>query len=385
MTVVMRAREGEGGVVLATDEVIQPTKSVMPAIVADGTIRTYTYYMRLEQLSSNNSVGLDAVYDILPAGFSGTTYIAGSSKLRVDSGAWEDFGNPLIESSGYGGQVRLRWPNPGDPVWSDALGKFTLPMRDFEVRQVKELQFQVRGSLGNNDIHVNWVVLDPWDTLSGPQARITVGSPANPDDWGTLGGFEVGKTVVPDIIQPGVETDVLYTISIVNHNGSTEALQEITDYLPPGFTYVGNSASGNITTNNPQGWPNLPVETLNGLQRQVLRWTSTEIPPGNKSFAAGQTKTLTFHALTTKDVSGSYYNEVQARPDLPVPKIVYEIIGPDDTIAGDDVIWNTAYSWNTGTVLVPFYDSRADAGEVIIDSNLGLVEGGIAIQSWMVY
>jgi len=388
MTVVMRAREGEGGIVLATDDIVKPTKSVSASgyptdpttggiTVPNGNSRTYTYIIRLERLSPNEPSQLTTVYDILPAGFSGLTYVNNSSKLRVDGGSWENFGNPLVESSGYGGQVRLRWP---------ASGNFTSPVRDFAVRQVKELQFQVTGSLPSNSVNVNWTVLDPWDTLSGPQSKITVGSPSNPNIWGSMGGFEVGKTVVPDIIPPGEPTEIQYTLTIINHNNSTEALQEVTDYLPSGFNYVDNSTGGNITTNNPQGWPNIPTVTLNGVERQVLRWTSTQIPPGNKSFSAGQTKTLTFRAMTTKDVSGSYYNEFEAWPDLPVPKIVYEIIGPTTgQDAQDRTMWNTSYSWNTGTVLVPYYDSRADAEEVVIDSNFGLTEGGIAIKSWQVY
>ena len=390
MTVVMRAREGEGGVTLATNDIIKPMKSVgtsptlaFPQISVSYGSRKYYFTIRLERLSPNTPAQLEAVYDILPGSqMSGLTYVANEfgasgSRFRVDGGDWQPLDNPssVGPAGGYGNFKRLRWP---------ASGNFTSPMRDFEVRQVKEIQFAMSGTLSNNANYVNWTVLDPWDTLSGPQARITVGTPSNPNVWGTWGGFEVSKAVVPDIIQPGVETDVLYTISIINHNGSTEQLQQITDYLPPGFTYTGNSTSGSITTKNPQGWPNLPIETINGLQRQVLRWTSSEIT--SKQFSAGQTKTLTFHALTTKDVSGSYYNEFEALTNMSIDKILYEIIGPTTgSDAGDDVMWNTAYSWNTGMVLVPYYDSRADADEVIIDANFGLTEGGISIKSWQVY
>ncbi|MBI2288442.1 MAG: hypothetical protein HYU83_05680, partial [Chloroflexi bacterium] len=184
--VIMRATVAKGAVILATDDVIQPTKSVIPATAPDGSSRTYTYYIRLEQLSDNTSQGLDAVYDILPGELSGLTYITGSSKLRVDGGEWESFGDPSIAgpAAGYGNYRRLRWP---------ASGVFDSPIRDFAVRQVKEIQFQVSGSLSNNKNYVNWVVLDPWDSLSGPQALLTVGSPSNTDIWGTAGMFEVSK------------------------------------------------------------------------------------------------------------------------------------------------------------------------------------------------
>ncbi len=371
--VVMRAAVGQGAIILAGDDVIRPTKSVISDNVSDGSNRTYTYYIRLEQLSDNTSQGLDAVYDILPNGFGpDLTYIPGSSELRVDGGSWEDLDDPLVEDSGYGGQVRLRWP---------ASGNFTSPMRDFAVRQVKEIKFEVSGSLTNDSIHVNWVVLDPWDTLSGPQAHIYVGNPPNMDDWGTYGMFEVGKVADPEIVQPGVETDIKYTISITNHEGSTQDIEEIIDYLPPEFIYTDNSTSGNITSSNPQ----LSLETLNGVERQVLRWTSSEIAPSDKNFAAGETKELVFWIRTTKDVSGEYFNEVEVRTDMPVPKIVYQIIGPTNAEDADDrETWNIAYSWNTGTVIVPSYDSQTDADGTIIEANMSLLIGGTVINSWQV-
>jgi len=371
--VVMRAVAGQGAIILSGDDVIRPTKSVISDNVTDGSTRTYTYYIRLEHLSDNTSQGLDAVYDILPNGFgSDITYILGSSKLRVDGGSWEDLDDPLIEDTGYGGQVRLSWP---------ASGNFTSPMRDFNVRQVKEIKFDVSGSLADDSIHVNWVVLAPWDSLSGPQAHITVGNPSNPDDWGTYGMFEVGKVAEPEIIQPGIETDVKYTISITNHEGSTQGIEEIVDYLPPEFFYTDNSASGDITSSNPQ----LSLEILNGVERQVLKWTSSEIEPSDRSFAAGSAKELVFWVRTTKDVSGSYYNEAEVKTDMPVPKIVYQIIGPTSAEDPDDrETWNTAYSWNTGTVIVPSYDSQTDADGEIIESNMSLLLGSTIINSWEV-
>ena len=100
--VVMRAVESTGAILLATDDVIRPTKSVIPDTVPDGSNRTYTYYIRLEQLSDDTSQGLDAVYDILPKGFGpDITYIAGSSKLRVDGGEWEPFPDPLVEDEEF--------------------------------------------------------------------------------------------------------------------------------------------------------------------------------------------------------------------------------------------------------------------------------------------
>ena len=94
------------------------------------------------------------------------------------------------------------------------------------------------------------------------------------------------------------------------------------------------------------------------------------------SIAAGETLTLTFGARTTKDVSGSYFNEVTV-VKTPTPTIFSEIgVTPTD--------FTSTYSWNTGTVLVPFYDGRTDADGVIIDSNIGLILGGVAVKSWQI-
>jgi hypothetical protein len=365
VTVIMRAVEGKQGITLATDDVIRPTKTVSPDTVPDGTSRTYTYTIRLEQLSDNNTQGLDAIYDILPDGFdpAKAEYVPGSSKLRVDGGPWEPIDDPLIEVVAT--QYRLRWP---------ASGNFTSPIRDFEVRQVKELQFQITGQLPNDRVHCNWVVLKPWDTVSGPQAPITVGNPPDPGVCDEGGLLAVNKTSNPEVIQPGVESDIEYTISITNQDGFTHQIQEIIDYLPPEFYYTDNSTSG-LTTFDPQQ----SLETINGVERLKLRWTRDEFPGGNPvSIASGETLTLTFWARTTKDVSGSYYNEVIVIPDVPVPKI-FEQIG----VTAEE--YYACYSWNTGAVIVPAYDSRADAEGTTIDANMALILGGISITSWQIY
>jgi hypothetical protein len=87
--------------------------------------------------------------------------------------------------------------------------------------------------------------------------------------------------------------------------------------------------------------------------------------------------TQAFKVLTSQEVSGSYYNELTVTPKSPLPDILSEI-----GVTYDD--FNSTYSWLTGTVLVPFFDSRADADEVVIDANIALIFGGVAIHSWQV-
>jgi hypothetical protein len=239
---------------------------------------------------------------------------------------------------------------------------------------VKELKFQVADELPNNEVHCNWAVLKPWDTISGPQAPISVGSPADPGVCGEDGLIAVTKVSDPEIIQPGVEADVKYTINITNLDGFTHHIEEITDYLPAGFTYTDNSTSG-LTSLNPQQ----SLEDLNGVDRWKLLWTKDEFPGGNAvSIASGETLTMTFWVVTTKDVSGSYYNEVLLLSDVPVPKIFADIGLSEEE-------YFVSYSWNTGVVIVPAYDSQTDAGEVLIDANMALILGGIAITSWQIY
>ena len=80
-----------------------------------------------------------------------------------------------------------------------------------------------------------------------------------------------------------------------------------------GFTYTDNS-SGGLTDLHPQ----TIIENINGVDRLKLLRTEEESPEGNTaSIAAGDTLYLTFLAQTTKDVSGSYYNEGTVVPKDP--------------------------------------------------------------------
>ena len=365
VTVVMRTLEGAGGTILATGDAIRPTKTVVPSTIDNDTLRTCTYTIRLEQLSENSSVGLDAIYDILPKTLDFSDYEPNSSYLKVDNGQWEEFVEPGIDV--VGGQVRLRWP---------ASGNFSSPIKDFEVRQVKQLKFEVTHNftgVDKNSVLCNWVVLKPWDTLSGPQAPITVGSPANPGQCQEDGLLLVDKDSDPEVIQPGVVADIEYTVSITNQDGLTHQIQEIRDFLPPGFNYTDNSTS-DLTPFDPQ----VSLEEINGVERVQLLWTTNEFPQQNAvSIASGETLTLTFWATTTKDVSGSYYNEVIVIPNTPVPDIFSQI-------GISQLEWCSNYSWNAGSVLVPYYDARADAEDVVIDANFGLIPGSIIIKSWQV-
>ena len=172
-------------------------------------------------------------------------------------------------------------------------------------------------------------------------------------------------------------TPVDYTISITNLEVAEDQIYSITDYLPPGFMYTDNSTSG-ATTDNPQ----VTLEEINGVERYKLLWTTNEFPNDNAiSISSGTTVTLTFTILAEQGISGTYYNEVIVVNKVPLSGSIYT--PPDMDVTEEDFL--SSYSWNTGEVMVPAYDSRTDADGLVIDANMALILGGISITSWQIY
>ena len=381
VTVVMRAVANKGAIILSTEDTIRPTVTVVPDTVANDVRVLFTFTIRLDHFSDNTSQGLDAVYHILAQGFEDYDFVPGSCELSIDGLSPQAVPDPLIEE--VGNQVRLMWPadynrNSGENAFSsDPLDEdhYFRGMRDFQVRQVKELSFQIWGELPKNRTHCSWVVLKPWNTLSGPEGVITVGTPPDPEVYGDDGLLVVTKIADPAVIMPGVEADVEYTISIVNRDSETHHFREIVDYLPPEFYYTDNSTEG-LTTFEPLQ----DLLVINDIERWELKWTNAEFPfpHGDISIASGETLTLTFWTRTTKDVSGCYFNEVLVIFDLSPPTIFRQIGVTDEE-------WGSCFSWNTGTVVVPAYDTRAQARDITIDSSIGAIVGGVIVSSWQLY
>ena len=375
VTVVMRAVPGQGGITLATDDVIKPTKTVEPNSRPNKDLYQYTYTINLEQLSGNTSQGLDAIYDVPPLGM--LDYIAGTSEISIDGGiSWHSVPDPFEDwAKGY-----LQWPADYDK--DTGSGAFSLDpldtdhyfqgMRDFEVREVKKLRFTLEGRLDNHEVHCNWVVLKPWNTVSGPQAPIDVGNPDEPGVCISDDVIEIIKYSDPEVIMPGVETQIRYDIDLTNHYTQTRFIEKIIDYLPPEFEYVGPSE--NLTTYDPQG-ANSTVN-INGVDRVKLEWGTEEFGGGDINIASGETLRLTFYAKATKDVSGSYYNEITVLLRETGIAAAFEEIG----LTPAEYAQN--YSWMQGTVTVPTYDSSSDAGDVVLDTNLSAILGGMSINSY---
>ena len=369
--IILRAQESKGPVVFATEHVIKPTVTVSPDTVPNDTWNYHTYTLRLEQLSPDTSQGLDAIYNVLPKGFDEEYYTPGSSEMRIDGGPWQSIPDPLIDTEAS--QLRLKWPadykyqNGADAFSSDPLDvdRYFYGMRDFQVRQVKEIRFEIEGELGKNENHPSRVVLKPWDTISSSDGLITVGSP-NPPFVRQDGMIQAYATTNPGVIQPGEVTDIEYTYSITNYDVETLSIMEVKCWLPPGFTYTPDTTSG-ITDINPQE----SLQDINGQERWYLYWE----PDGTVSMASAETLPLTFWVETSQEVSGTFYTELMVIPNKPSPGILKKIGITEEE-------WVTNYSWNTGAVVVPHYDSQTNAGGVIIDTNLGLVPGGFAFMSW---
>ena len=353
-TVIMRAVPGWRGVTLATDDIIKPTKIVSPT-TNDGTTQTYTYTITLEQISDITSQGLDAVYDILPDAFNKTwQYVTDSSTLSVDGGTPQHIDDPLREVDG--GQLRLRWP---------ASGNFASPVRDFYPGQIKQISFRVTGAMGPNTKNYNWVVLKPWNTLSGAQAPITRGLGTTPNN-GMLSAYKIADR---PFVLPGTPTPVRYTV-VIQNQGKLDKISQIHDYLPSGFSYSMGSTTG-ITTQNPQY---REYELINTVNRQHLIWTFLPTITIDK----GQTLYLNFTAIANQPSTGNYYNEMTIIPENPIPS-VFANIG----VTRQD--FNTSYTWNSSPVLVPAYDSETEAGGTTIDARLGVEFGvGAWVSSWQV-
>ena len=367
-SVTMRAVEFEGGVVLAGDDTIMPTKTVSPSEVDDPSQpgRDFTYTIEMKQVSTNSTLPQVAVHDILPAELGKQdVFVSGSTEISYDGVEWDSYPDPSFETGAQ--QVRLRWP---------ASGNFTPDFGHFDPGEVKYLRFDVNDTLQHdNVVACNWVILEVGDifTLSGPQAPIVVGDPPDPDGCQDNGLFSVTKVSDPTVIPPLVSTDITYDVNITNMDGNARHIAQVDDYLPPGFEYIGPTEG--ITDIDPYS-ENL---TLNGVERQHLWWDEYQLGASGVLIAGGANATLTFVAQAKQGVSGSYYNEVLASPQSAPSPHLFTNIDPDYN-------WGEAfsdtYSWNSGMVIVPSYDSSTGSDGANISANMGLTPDGVTILSW---
>lgn len=391
-TVIMRAIPGQGGLDLALeDKIIQPTKTVSPSVGNKNQSLPVTYIIKLDHLSNDTSEPLEAIFDLLPQ--KGGQYQPGSTYVRIDGGEWQQADDPNLSkyaSSGY-----IFWPNTYNK--DTGLGGFSsyIPNPDgfhgieiFDAAQINELKFDWTRSYNQDGVYCNWVVIKPWNTASGPQAPVAIGDQPFPYTCDSGNNIPITKTAFPTFISPGVETPVRYTVVLSNEFGSERGLAYIIDYLPEGFVYAGNLmatlAGVPLAMGDPEGLDE--KVDINGSLRYELIWDAgdgelsfiDEFPGWNEQIGAGDILEFSFDVLATKDVSGSYYNELIAQLKSTGAGTLSALIDIGLTVT--DLYEN--YSWNQGSVTVPTYDSEVDGEGITLDENLSLVVDGISITSF---
>ncbi len=416
VSLAMQAVPGQGGITLALkDAVIKPTMTVDKARpLTPGVEETYTFTIELEQMTDDLTPTLEAIYVVLPAGFSWqtTSYVANSSKVSRDGGdTWTAVPDPDMESNIGGNRVRVRWPedfvpadpphfeDPENPTITPSSGMFSSDPDDvlhyFEdietfgiAREKHLLEFQVRETLTTNvSAQCSWVVLRPWGTVSGPQATILTGDAPVETGCQTDGMIQITKVSEPDMIQPGIVTYIKYTISITNtEQTSVLHVDKVTDYLPPGFHWWGGTddpglgegvPSSSTEGTIPWDYPDEVTVTYDAdLERKVVVWIPSP-PPG---IAPGDTATMVFWAVASSEVSGAYHNEVTI---LPQEGAALPAGFTSPQITTNEQLY-TSYSWETGTVMVPSYDANAGTNGDDVDSNLSLIPGSITITSFQI-
>ncbi|MFC1953148.1 hypothetical protein ACFLWR_03355 [Chloroflexota bacterium] len=373
VSVIMRATELEGGVTLAGEDTILPTKTITPSVATSKNDNgPFTYTIAVKQISSNTTNGLDVIYDIMSPLFKGKAedlYVKYSSKISTDNETWQDIDDPKTD---YNSNALLRWP---------ASGSFPSPFRDFYTTQTKYLQFQMNGPFNDDGIVCNWVVIQVGDvfTLSGPQAPLAVQPTSETECSDDSGVFSATKTSDPTVIPPNESTNVTYTVKITNTDIQTNRITQIDDYLPPGFEYIGPT-TGDITDMEPYA----EYDLYNGVYRWHLWWQAglepdDQLTANGISIAGGVSANLTFRALATQGISGQYYNEVVLTPaNFPSPGAFNNIDGFSPEL------YATTYSWNTGVVIVPAYDANTLADGANITSNLSVDPNTVSVISWTV-
>ena len=115
------------------------------------------------------------------------------------------------------------------------------------------------------------------------------------------------------------------------------------------------------------------------MERELLVWDSNQLGSAGYRIGPGDNATLIFVALAEQGISGNYYNEVLILPkNFPVPS-AFAIDSPP--LQGE---YGTAYSWRTGVIIVPAYDSSTTAEGANITANMALEPERVRIISWSV-
>ncbi|MFC2070640.1 hypothetical protein ACFLTB_05675 [Chloroflexota bacterium] len=374
--VVMRALESVEGIILATEHTKLPSMLVSnDGVNFSGNItvpyseynvlKDYWFELDVEQVSSNTTENLEAMWHLIPARFTNITYI--DATISIDGGEWVDLAtyNPSYVAARLSNYI-FQFPGTGN--FGDDFGKM-VPGQVNSIRYHITAKFQNPAAVGQE--LCNWSIIRVGDmfTLSGPQAVVIVIGSGGTYEPGcnTNGFFDTYKDSYPAVIPPLQETNVTYIIHISNLKNNTQKIDQVIDFLPPGFTYV--QMLDGITLDDPV----TDNETINGVTRWKLTWSPDE------SIAAGATVNMSFQAVALQGISGSYFNEVLVLPNT-VPTM------SELDVIDDEYNWELSlgqnYSWNSGTVIVPAYDTATGAEGENTTASMSVEPDGVVILSW---
>ncbi|HLF05297.1 MAG TPA: hypothetical protein VI855_08785 [Dehalococcoidia bacterium] len=131
-------------------------------------------------------------------------------------------------------------------------------------------------------------------------AGVKVGSPVEQLCPGEA--VYITTTVDPAITASGDPQEFTYTVELENVGNTTLHIARINDILPPGFSYVLDSA-GDILNQDPV------ISDFNGGSSNHLEWSGAFASAANLELEAGETVTLSFQASGTPTLD-NYTNEV---------------------------------------------------------------------------
>ncbi|MCH9038968.1 MAG: DUF11 domain-containing protein [Chloroflexi bacterium] len=338
---------GEGLVV--TKNIFDQSRNPIPAYDSP---TDWVHYEIIVENQGTDPVTLLRVYDGLPPGF---TY-KGSSKINgtpiTKPEVLNDDLAPLEAllffdegDQGLGGREMLAWHilddlelviNPGEQI---------------------VLTFKAKFQNMPDGYYCNYAWTEPEgsQTQTGMTAPLVIGSPATTECVGVGVTVETSAVAIENPNQlplnPNDDIEITYTIVVSNNTPADVNLWWLRNKLPPGFTYVWNSATGSLTSSNP-----LPL-TYAGRQR--LNWFFTSpiimIPSGTQ-------KEISFKALSPR-AAGLYRSEVWA--------FFSEFVGHDDV---------APYSWPDALVfLADRYDVKIDGKPT---SQVWVVDNTAYVRRW---
>jgi uncharacterized repeat protein (TIGR01451 family)/fimbrial isopeptide formation D2 family protein len=266
----------ESGAPTSGETNLTVTKTVDPTTAQPDTLTTFTYTITVKNENAA-PVELEKLFDGLPPGF---TYFPGSSSGLTTL----DPSITIRQGQGSAGDQQLL-------TWDlTAQGIILAPAQS--VTQTFQAQASVATGTYCNQA---WANAGGSDSGSGPTAKVIVGNPSRTLCVGQAA--QVTKTVDNQVVATNGQEVFTYTISATNLSTETLNMDSITDLLPPGFSFIPGSVTGNITTSDPA------ISYVDG--QQYLSWQFSMARP----LGPGITKTLTFQAQANLSSPGLYTNE----------------------------------------------------------------------------